>query len=327
VGLPPHGRGRRLGFRQFDAQARQLGLDLRQTRAGHRLLPAGIGEPRARRRDRLPEVMVPPREEHLLPAAQFTAQLPVAAGLRGLALERASLLLDLEDDVVHAGQVLLRGLELQLGRAAPRLVLRDAGGFLDQMASIGRARAQDHPDLALLDDRVSLRAEARVHQELVDVPQPAVLAVNQVLALAGAVEAACDLDVAGRRLDEVGDVRHRQMAVAVTVTVAVTVAVRVGRRGRLERVHLRQQRRRQRDATQPQLHLGGAGRLARVAAAEDDVFHLLAAQAPGALLPQHPGERVGDVALAAPVRADNGGHAVVEGKLRAIGEGLESGNL
>ena len=136
------------------------------------------------------------RELDLLPAAQLFAQPLVPPRARRLALQRAALLLDLEDDVVDARQVLLRGFELELGGAAARLVLGDAGRFFDQRAALGRARRQDLADLALLDDGVRLDAEARVHQQVVDVAQPADLAVDQVLALAGSVQPAADLDVA-----------------------------------------------------------------------------------------------------------------------------------
>ena len=85
------------------------------------------------------QLAVAPREQDLLPAAQLVAQPLIAARLRRLPLQRAALLLDLEDDVVDAREVLLRRLELQLGGAPARLVLRDARGFLDQLAPIGRA--------------------------------------------------------------------------------------------------------------------------------------------------------------------------------------------
>ena len=62
-------------------------------------------------------------------------------------------------------------------------------------------------------------------------------------------------------------------------------------------------------AAEPQSHFGGRRRLSRVAAAEDDVLHLVAAQALGALLAHHPGDGVGDVALAAAVGSDDGRHA------------------
>ncbi len=119
-----------------------------------------------------PSTPIALRELHLLPAPQLFAQPLVAPRLRGLPLQRAALLLDLEDDVVDARQVLLRGLELQLRGAAAALVLRHAGRFLDQLAPIGRPRAQDLADLALLDDGVGLDAEARVHQQVLHVAQP-----------------------------------------------------------------------------------------------------------------------------------------------------------
>jgi hypothetical protein len=78
---------------------------------------------------------------------------------------------------------------------------------------------------------------------------------------------------------------------------------------------------------QLQLHLGGAGRLPRIAAAEDDVLHPIAAQALRALLAEHPGERVHDVALAAAVRPHDGGDAVVEGQLGTVGKALEAGDF
>src|SRR5207248_3070024 len=68
-------------------------------------------------------------------------------------------------------------------------------------------------------------------------------------------------------------------------------------------------------------------RLARVAAVEDHVFHLVAAQALGALLAHHPRDRIGHVALAAPVRADNRRDAFVEGELGPIGKRFEAVDL
>src|SRR5690606_14425342 len=147
------------------------------------------------------QIAIAPREEHLLPAAQLLAQPLIAPRLGGLALQAAALLLDLVDDVVDAREVLLRRLELQLGGPAARLVLRDARRLFDQRPAIGRTRGQDPPDLALLDDGVGLRAEARVHQQLVDVLQTALLAVDQVLALARAIQPPDQFDLAPLRLE------------------------------------------------------------------------------------------------------------------------------
>ncbi len=140
---------------------RQIRFDLADPGRRRGLALARLGQPRPRRLDRLRQLAVPPREQHLLPPTQLFAQPLVAARLRRLPLQGAALLLDLEHDVVDAGEVLLRRLELQLRGAPTRLVFRDARGLFDQLTTIGRARAEDHPDLALLDDRVGLGAQAR----------------------------------------------------------------------------------------------------------------------------------------------------------------------
>ena len=70
--------------------------------------------------------------------------------------------------------------------------------------------------------------------------------------------------------------------------------------------------------------LGELGRLAGVGALEDDVLHLAAAQGLGALLAQHPADGVGDVALAAAVGTDDGGHTGLETEGRVVGEAFEA---
>jgi len=106
--------------------------------------------------------------------------------------------------------------------AAPRAVLRDSGRLLDELAPVGRARAQNHADLPLLDDRVCLGAKPGIHQQLVDVPQPTDLAVDQVFALAGTVQPSRHLDVAR---EHVRGVVPNPGAVSISISVAVAVAV------------------------------------------------------------------------------------------------------
>jgi len=182
------GRGARLGLGELDAQAPEIRLDFGHVRGRERLALARVAQPCARGPDDVCELAILPREEDFFPAAQLVAQLLIPARLRRLPLQRAALLLHLEDDVVDAREILPGGFELQLRRAAARLVLGHAGRFLNQLTAIGRPRAQDHADLALLDDRVGLRAQAGVHQQIVDVSQPAHLTVDQVFAFARAVQ-------------------------------------------------------------------------------------------------------------------------------------------
>ena len=73
---------------------------------------------------------------------------------------------------------------------------------------------------------------------------------------------------------------------------------------------------------------GHAARLAVARALEDDVFHLAAAQVLNALLAQNPGNRVGNVALAAAVGPDNGGNSVpCEEYFGVVREGFEASDL
>src|SRR5205823_1832704 len=70
---------------------------------------------------------------------------------------------------------------------------------------------------------------------------------------------------------------------------------------------------------------GHTGWLAVARAGEDDVLHLDATERLGGLLAENPGDGVGDVGLAAAVRADDSGNALAgELDLGAVTEGLET---
>ena len=73
--------------------------------------------------------------------------------------------------------------------------------------------------------------------------------------------------------------------------------------------------------------LGDVDRPPGGGALEDHVLHLAAAEQPGRLLAQHPAHRVGDVRLAAPVGADDGGDPLLEGQGDGVRERLEAGEL
>ena len=90
--------------------------------------------------------------------------------------------------------------------AAALAVLAEAGRLLDQQAAVLGLGGDDRLHAALGDDRVRLLAQAGVRERLEDVDQPAPRAVDAVLAVAGAVQAAHD-----RELGEL----DRQRAVGV----------------------------------------------------------------------------------------------------------------
>ena len=119
----------------------------------------------------------------------------VAAGLRSLALEGADLAFHFLDDVLDADEVRLGVFELAEGFLFLGLEFRDARGLFENRAAVFRAVAEDLVDLPLLHDRVGAAAHAGVHEQLVDVAQAARGFVEEILALAVAVDAARDSDL------------------------------------------------------------------------------------------------------------------------------------
>ena len=118
-----------------------------------------------------------------------------AAGDLGLPAERLELAAQLDGEVLHAGEVGLHRVELAERLLLALAVLEDAGGLLDEAAALLRAGAQHGVELALADDDVHLAADARVGEQLLDVEQPARLAVDRVLRAAVAEHGPRDRDL------------------------------------------------------------------------------------------------------------------------------------
>ena len=121
-------------------------------------------------------------------------QLAVALGLRRLPLQGIDLPADFFENVEHAGEVLLRALELGFRQPLLRFELGDAGGFLDHGAPVLRLVAQDLADAALFDDGVAFGTQAGAHEQVLDVAQPGRLAVDQVFAFTRPEQAPGDRD-------------------------------------------------------------------------------------------------------------------------------------
>src|SRR5262249_24998818 len=115
-----------------------------------------------------------------------------------------------------------------------------------------------------------------------------------------------------------GRLMPNAVAVAISIGWTVAVTIRMSVLGFARGVAKSRCGDRGRHAAESQAYFSSRSRLARVAAAEDDVFHLVAAKALRALLTHHPGDGVGDVALAASVRSDDRGHSAIERELRPI---------
>ena len=111
--------------------------------------------------------------EHLADdAAHLVANFGIASRLGRLALQRAELLFDFDDDVVDARKIDLRRFELRFRQALLGLELGDARGFFDDRAALVRLGRKDQPDAALLDDGVGIRTQADAHEHFLNVAQP-----------------------------------------------------------------------------------------------------------------------------------------------------------
>ena len=128
------------------------------------------------------------------PAETFELDPKLLGALRrgGLEREGPQALADLVLEVSRPLGLDLDAGELELGAMAAALELAEAGRLLDQRAPLGRLRGEDLLDPALPDDGVHLAAEADVGQELDDVGAAHVRPVDQVFALAAAMEAPGD---------------------------------------------------------------------------------------------------------------------------------------
>ncbi len=270
VGVEPCRGERRLGARE---RGRGLGLAVAP------FVADALGRP-----ERIAQDVAAGAHERRLALAQQLRLFLVARGPRGLALQGRHVALDLRDDVGEAQQVALRFLELALGEALLELVLRDAGGLFDQAPAVLGLGREDLVDAALLDDRVRAHAEAGAEQLVLDVAQAHLLVVQEVFAVAVAVDAPS----------------HAQRPVGVAL-LAVAVG---GGQGQDDFRH------------SERAPLGGA--------VEDDVVHLFAAQDLGALLAEGPGDRVADVRLAAAVGSDDGRDRARKGQIDLLVEGLEA---
>ncbi len=161
-----------------------------------RLVPAGMGRGEERRRELL-------------------AGRPPGGLLIGLGGEPASLRPELAEDVLDAGEVGLRLGELFLRPLPPSLVAADPGDLLEEWATLLRPEGEGLVDHALADEEEGVVGEVGRVQEVDEVAEADPLLVEQVIVLAGAVQAPADLEdavVEGEQpvgiVDDEGHVGH-----------------------------------------------------------------------------------------------------------------------
>ena len=135
--------------------------------------------------------------------------------LLGLLAEPAGLRPELGEDVLDAGEVRLGLGELLLGLAAAALVAPDPGDLLEQRPALLGPQRERLVDHALADEQERVLGEVRRVEQVDEVAQADPLLVEQVVVLAGAVEAPAELDhvVLDRQqpvgvVEDEGDVGH-----------------------------------------------------------------------------------------------------------------------
>ena len=129
--------------------------------------------------------------ESVPPGLQFLADLAEFRRLGGLVPRRRQPGFDFVDDVRQPQQILAHALQLALRVHLPRLISTDARGFFEDGPSIGRVGLQDLIDAALLDDAVGRRSGAE--KQILHVFEPGRRAIDEILAVAVAPDAATDL--------------------------------------------------------------------------------------------------------------------------------------
>ena len=101
--------------------------------------------------------------------------------------------LQLVQHIQHAQQVFVRPLHASLGFFLAGAITADPRRFFKNRAAVFTALAQNFVDTALTDNGVALFANARIPEQIHDVLQAAVGAVEQIFAVAAAVIAFCRL--------------------------------------------------------------------------------------------------------------------------------------
>ena len=140
------------------------------------------------------------RRDRRLQARDLDPELLGPLGCGRLQRQRAKPLLDLLLEIARAVDLHRHAGELQLGAVPAALEPAEAGRLLDQLAALGRLRVEHGLDAALRDHRAEAAAETDVGQELDQVDAAHRRLVDEVLALAAAVQPTRDGDLAVREV-------------------------------------------------------------------------------------------------------------------------------
>ena len=199
-----------------------------------------------------------------------------------LLAQRFNLHFQLGDLIADAQEVVLRAGKLTLGLVFPVAEAGNASSFFEYLAPVGGLGGDDLADAPLPDDRITVAAEAGIHQQLCYVTKTHLLAIDVVFALAAAVVAPGDADlVVIERQDPRRIIQHKR-------------------------------------------HLCKSHCPALLRAAENDVFHLPAAQHPRFLFAHDPEQCIRQIGFPAPVGPDDHGYIFFKAQPRLFGKRLEA---
>ena len=205
-------------------------------------------------------------------------------------------------------------------------LVRPAASSRRDGAAVLRLRRKNLPDAPLLDDGVAFRTEAAAHEDVLDVAQARLAAINEVFAFAGAEEAAGDGDFAGLRAGVVDGVDLVGLGGFDVHDFGSGIGGGRGVRRESGRLGGGEQGRFLGEGVDE--HHGDRGHtdgFARFGAGEDDVFHAGAAQAAGGLLAEDPADGIAEIGFTTAIGADDGGDAVPgEAQFGAVAERLKT---
>ena len=129
----------------------------------------------------------------------------------GIFLESSYTPFDLGYDIPYPVKIYSRCLKLVFRLILSALIKHYSCGFLKYLSSVLRPCAYYIGDLALADYRVAFYSDARIHEKLADISEPALVAVNEIFALSGTEHASCDCYfVIFKRQDPVRIVYHER---------------------------------------------------------------------------------------------------------------------
>ena len=218
---------RQLGLGRHDAgvERGELGSQFLLGGMQRDLLAGESGEPSALRGD-LATALID------LQRAQLGHEITMPTRCFGLSFEGAQLTAHLAQQVLHAQQAGLGGVEATLGALLATAELQHTGCFLDDRSPLFGPRVQHRVDLTLTDDHVLLAAHTRIAQQFLHVEQTARDTVDRVLALARAEQDARHRDLGELDRQEPSGVVDREAHFSATERRAL------GRAGEDHVVHL-----------------------------------------------------------------------------------------